>query len=328
MPAEVYENDIVAYAAGSEIPWHRTNCVEFDPDAPLREQWDKTSLNFEVCLEDLAMADGRLVNHRAVVRTDNRDVLGVVGPQWQPMQPRRICSILEQLVDEKIIRLHTAGTLRNGGRMWAQCEIVGHQSTFEIVPGDFLRRFYSIAQGLDGLLGVHAGFTDWRTVCANTLRASLEDARSRFVRIKHNRLVVDNVKDLIAAIDWESQELRLSIEKYKFLASKGVSRADLRKYVRLVLDVHLELDWDDLPTRSQNIVRSVEDLFEAGKGNDLPGARGTWWAGYNAVTEYLSHKRGRTADNRLDYNMFGAGRAVLEKALDVAVTMADVSAAA
>ena len=231
-------------------------------------------------------------------------------------------------MDEKIIRLHTAGSLRNGARMWAQCEIVGHQSEFEIVKGDQLRRYYTISQGFDGLLGVHCGFTDIRTVCANTLRASLQDPNSRFVRIKHNRLVVDNVKELIASIDWESQELVQTIEQYKYLTTRGVSRKDLRQYVRIVLDIHPEKEFDELPSRSQNIIRTVENLYETGKGNDLPGARGTWWAAYNGVTEYLSHVRGRSEDNRLDYAVFGPGRGVLNRALAEAVKYAELSSVA
>ena len=109
MSHEVGDLDKVAYAKGSGVPWHNTNCVEFDPSEPLDKQWEKTSLNYEVGVEPLQIiSDGREVTHRAVIRTDTRDILGIVGPQWQPMQPRRVCSILEQLVDENIIRLHTA----------------------------------------------------------------------------------------------------------------------------------------------------------------------------------------------------------------------------
>lgn len=327
MSHEVYENDKVAYVEGSDLPWHNENCVTFKADESLSEQWDKTSLNYTVRCEPLQIvSDGREVTHRAVCRDDNNDILGIVGPRWEPMQPREVRDILQQLVDEELIKLHTAGSLRNGARMWAQCEIVGTESRFEIVPGDELRRFYLIAQGFDGLLGVHCGFTDIRTVCANTMRAAIHEGR--MVRIKHNRLVVDNVRELIGSIDWESQELRQTIEQYQFLASRGVNRSDLRQYVRIVLNVPEDKEWDELPTRTKNIVQDVERLFTDGKGNANKHVQGTWYAAYNGVTEYYSHHRGRSDDNRLDYLWFGSGRSTLDHALQTAVKMADLSSVA
>jgi len=301
--------------------------VTFKPDESLRDQWDRTSLNYTVALEDLALvSDGRTVPNKAIVRTDNGEILGVAGPQWRPMQPHDVRDILEELVDDDTIALHTAGSLKNGRRMWAQCTINGHDDTAEIVKGDEIRQFYTIAQGLDYVLGVHCGFTRIRTVCDNTLQASM--AEGRFVRIKHNRLVVDNVRQLIDSIDWSTQELSMSIEKYQFLAKRGCRPSDLRKYVRLVLDVKPEVEWDDLHSRSQNIVRRVEQLFETGKGNDNPHAKGTWWAAYNGMTEYLSHERGRTAENRQDTLWFGTGRKTLDVALKAAVRFADASTVA
>jgi hypothetical protein len=31
----------------------------------------------------------------------------------------------------------------------------------------------------------------------------------------------------------------------------------------------------------------------------MRGVKGTWWAAYNAATEYLTHQRGKTDENRL-----------------------------
>jgi hypothetical protein len=44
----------------------------------------------------------------------------------------------------------------------------------------------------------------------------------------------------------------------------------------------------------------IATLFEQGRGNDLPGVRGTAWAAYNAVTEQLTWNRGNSQDQRLE----------------------------
>lgn len=43
--------------------------------------------------------------------------------------------------------------------------------------------------------------------------------------------------------------------------------------------------------QDQRCVSILTELFESGRGNDLPGARGTAWAAYNAVTEWVTHER-------------------------------------
>src|SRR4051812_18939460 len=82
------------------------------------------------------------------------------------------------------------------------------------------------------------------------------------------------------------------------------SRKDLERYVGVVLDLP---GGERRSTRARNIAERVGEFFEQGRGNDLPGVRRTWWAGYNAVTEYLSHERGRSQHNRLNSLWFGDG---------------------
>ena len=54
------------------------------------------------------------------------------------------------------------------------------------------------------------------------------------------------------------------------------------------------------------IYGEIETLFAKGRGNDMAGVKGTAWAAYNAVTEYITHERGRNADNRMNTAWFGS----------------------
>ena len=79
---------------------------------------------------------------------------------------------------------------------------------------------------------------------------------------------------------------------------------------------------DELSTRTKNIIGKVEEFFLLGKGNDLPGVNGTYWAAYNGVTEYLNYEKGRTNENRMDSLWFGQNGNLSQKALDTAVALA------
>lgn len=61
----------------------------------------------------------------------------------------------------------------------------------------------------------------------------------------------------------------------------------------------------------------IEILERGGRGLDMPGVKGTAWAAYNAVTEYLTWERGRSNDNRMQALWFGdIGKRALSAAAD------------
>ena len=117
------------------------------------------------------------------------------------------------------------------------------------------------------------------------------------------------------------QEFEATADQFRFLASKQINSADLNKYVKIVLDVHEQKE-DELSTRTKNIIGKVEEFFLLGKGNDLPGVNGTYWAAYNGVTEYLNYEKGRTSENRMDSLWFGQNGNMSQKALATAVALA------
>jgi hypothetical protein len=72
----------------------------------------------------------------------------------------------------------------------------------------------------------------------------------------------------------------------------------------------------------KNIIEEIVGLAEAGRGNDLPSVRGTYWTAYNGFSEWLSYSRGRSQENRLNSLWFGDGANLNRQALEVALAMA------
>ena len=145
--------------------------------------------------------------------------------------------------------------------------------------------------------------------------AQAENHENRDQREKNN---VEKLRDIMNLAD---QEFEATADQFRFLASKQINSADLNKYVKIVLDVHEQKD-DELSTRTKNIIGKVEEFFMLGKGNDLPGVNGTYWAAYNGVTEYLNYEKGRTSENRMDSLWFGQNGNMSQKALATAVALA------
>ena len=299
-------------------PWHGLG-TEIDDATTFWDAFQLAGLDWEVKTEPLYRKDGSEVKAQASVRTSDDRVLGVVGPRWTPLQNKDAFEVFEPMVDSGELKLHTAGSLRGGERVWVLCQL-GLENT-EIAKGDEISKFALLSNGHDGKLAVHFGFTPIRVVCANTEALARDCKASKLIRVRHHRFVKDNVEKLRDIMNLADQEFETTAEQYRFLASRSINVKDLRKYVKIVIGAHEEKE-EELSTRTKNIIGTIENLFESGQGNDLPGVAGTYWAAYNSVTEYLNYTKGRNNENRMDSLWFGQNGSMSQKALATAVALA------
>ena len=304
------------------MPWH--GCSEaLTGNESTSEVMEKAGLDWGVETQPLYRKIGdQFVPFKeafASVRDSDNSVLGCVGPRWTPLQNESAFKIFEPMVEQGLMAWHTAGSLKHGQRVWVLCQL--NLDNSEIVPGDEISKFALLSNGHDGKLAVHFGFTPIRVVCANTEAMARSSKASKLIRVRHHSNVLENVEKLRDIMDVANQDFEATCDQYRFLASRGINSEDLKKYVRIVFGQGGKTE-DEIKTRSMNIMNRVEDLFESGKGNNLPGVKGTWWAAYNSVTEYLNYEKGRNAANRMDSLWFGQNGVQSKTALDQAVALA------
>jgi phage/plasmid-like protein (TIGR03299 family) len=307
----------MAYFGG--LPWHRLGTALEEGDI---YDWPsasrKAGLDWEVELVPLITADTQAqVTHRAVRRTSDARVLGVVGPRYAPLQNRDAFQWFAPFLDAREAALHTAGSLKGGSRVWVLAKL--NRSPLVIAQGDEVEKFVLLSHGHDGSLAVRCGFSPIRVVCQNTLSMAHGSDASKLIRLKHTKDVLENLANVREVMDLANAEFEATAEQYRRLARKSVNQADLRKYVKRVLKIE---DGQDISTRSKNIVEEIVGLAEAGRGNSLPSIRGTYWTAYNGVSEWLTYSRGRSEDNRLNSLWFGDSALTNRHALGVALDMA------
>jgi phage/plasmid-like protein (TIGR03299 family) len=301
------------------LPWHGLGTALSETDL---YDWasasKKANLDWEVELAPLATADTQAqVAHRAVRRKSDSKVLGVVGPRYAPLQNRDAFAWFQPFLDAKEAALHTAGSLKQGSRVWVLAKL--HRDPSVIAPGDEVEKYLLLSHGHDGSLAVRCGFSPVRVVCANTLALAHGSDASKLIRVRHTGSVLENLANVRELMNLANAEFEATAAQYRRLARKGVNQADVRKYARRVLKIESE---EDISARSRNIVEEIVRLAETGRGNDLPSVRGTLWTAYNAVSEWLTYGRGRSGDNRLNSLWFGNSALTNRYALEVALEMA------
>jgi phage/plasmid-like protein (TIGR03299 family) len=307
----------MAYA--QETPWHGLGVTLEEGDL---YDWPRTctkaGLDWGVELAPLQTTDTQAaVEHKAVRRVTDGRMLAVVGPRFTPLQNRDAFAWFQPFLDAGEASLHTAGSLYQGRRIWVLAKV--GRAPLEIVPGDDVERFLLLSNGHDGGHAVRVGFTPTRVVCANTLAAAVGDKASRLIRVAHVSSVrahLDNVREVM---NLANQRFEAAAEQYRRLARRGVNAADLRRYVERAVQPK---DGQEMTDRLKAVIDRVVGLAEEGRGNALPSVRGTLWAAYNGVAEWLAYCRGRTQQTRLASLWFGEAVELNRHALETALEMA------
>ena len=325
-----------------ETPWHGLG-VKVDGDCNPADFMRAAGCDWEVDMAPLEIPQGTIslpktvsdadgnetqidaplgairVPNRAVYRTDNGKVLGVVGPRYQPLQNVHAFDWFKPFIDSGECQFHTGGCLWDGQKIWALAQI--NRETSEIVKGDNVAKFLMLSNSHDGTTAVRVGFTPIRIVCANTLAMAHNSDASKLIRIRHTSRTQNALEQVRDIINVANQEFEATAEQYRLLASRMFNQEDIRSYVKQILSIEDDATTKKGQTQAQNRIDEMLALIEGPRQN-LPGVRGTWWAAYNGVNEFWNYAAANNKSNRMDNLWFGTTATKNRNALKLALQMA------
>lgn len=243
----------------------------------------------------------------AVVRNTDSRVLGVVGPDYTPLQNTDAFGLLDSLSAGGEVRYHTAGSLRGGRRVWLLAEISSLR--IEPVPGDVSTPYLLLSNGHDGRVSLRVLPTAVRVVCQNTATLALQQGKRDGITIRHTGNMAAKVGEARKALGLCADAVETYAEQAAELARTPMTLPAFLAFAEtLVPDPET-----GNPARARGAREKLVELFEAGPGTELRGVRGTRWAALNAVTDYSAHWRTTTgtdaatkAANRLERIWFGS----------------------
>jgi phage/plasmid-like protein (TIGR03299 family) len=296
----------------TSTPWGAAATEIKDTFLSVEDVMANSGLNYNVILEDCYLSDGiKVPKTKITVRDDNRKVMGTVGDRYKILQNADAFSWFQDFIDAKVATIEHAGALKHGNLVFVQAKI--NNDPVEIVAGDAVQSYITMLNSFDGSTSIFAGFFPRRIFCQNQLPAL---KASKMLKLKHTKNLhvgLDKIKEIM---DVQNQEFIATTEQYKFLASKGVNKADLEKYVKLVFSKGEDDETEIRESRIQEITTS----FEEGLGQS--GNTRNYYGLFNALNETLNYTTGRSVDSRLASLWMGVNAQVNQKALDVALEMA------
>ena len=304
----------------NQTPWHGLGQRLIEVPT-IQEGIAAAGLDWTVSLKPLVTKEtGMDVPAMATFRNDNEKVLGVVGPNYKPLQNIEAFNFFQPVLEQGLATLETAGSLRDGKRVWILAKLKG--DPINIAKGDDILKYALLSNSHDGTMAVRVGFTPIRVVCANTLSMSHNNAQSQLIRVRHSGNVVENLELIRETMDMANAKFEAQAEQYRFLASRQINKSDLKKYIEVVFGMAPETE----RKRSSAVMENVLQMFDKGRGNDIDSIKGTYWAAYNAAIEYMQYESGKDRDARLDKNWFGQNVSKNNLALQTAITMATLAA--
>lgn len=320
MSHEIMARDSM-FSANGETPWHKLGRVIPGQVRTAADAIAAAGLDWHVSLAALRTDLGADVPMaRAVVRDDTAEVLGVVGTGFRVLQNRDAFAAFDPWAAEGILTYETAGSLRNGGRVWILARLA--LDSMSIGKGDDVAAFALLAHGHDGSLAIRVKGTCVRVVCANTLAASLLDGAVT-QRFTHRGDVVGKAANAVASLDGIREAAESQAAIYRALTNAGPKDDDaVLDYLAAVFQESSE----SLAAKGARKAPAIADLFEGNAiGAGLATSAGTYWGLYNALTEYLTHHagggNGERAGKRAESSVWGSAAGDAERGLSVAYVL-------
>jgi phage/plasmid-like protein (TIGR03299 family) len=223
----------------------------------------------------------------ATVRTNpftgEPDVLGVVGGRYTPLQNEDHAELLNLLAHESGAVFETAGSLRGGRQVFLTMQL---PHSIQVAGTDRVDPYIAALNSHDGTSAFRVLVTPMRVVCANTQAAAIRDHVSS-VCFKHTA----NAK---AAVQQARTTLGLTVKYCEAFAAEAEQLVNTTttdaQFWALIHNLYPPTP-ADAPTRSRNADADRTQAL-ATLWHDAPtqnGIRGTAWAAYQAVTEYVDH---------------------------------------
>jgi len=215
--------------------------------------------------------------------TGKAEALGVVGAGYEPLQNEDHAEFLNILADESGAVFETAGSLRGGRQVFITMQL---PDSLTVGGSDAVDLHIAALNSHDGSSAFRILVTPIRVVCANTQAAALRRAVSSYA-IRHTR----NAKQAVAAARDALGLTFAYVEEFQAEADRLIQTTLTDGAFEDLIEATFGPLDPDAPERTKQADADRQDVlsFLFHEAETQAGIRGTAWAGYQAITEYVDH---------------------------------------
>jgi len=262
-------------------------------------------------------------SHKALVRSDTKEPLGVVGANWCPMQNRTLAAIADSLGEgDEQVHCDTAGSLKGGKAVF-----IGLRGETTIMGGDETYQYLLLANRHDGMGSLRIHPTATRVVCMNTYAGSEADSHLGYAW-RHTaglKLRQDEIISVLKA--WRGRMSAIKAEA-DTLAALDVNSERVSAIMVAVYEATTRLKIPTNPTTAveqRRLIRATDAIAYMQKVFDTErsqGSKPSVWLAANSTTNWIQHVHGRLdGDNRTASCVLGTKAVETAQAMRIAQTV-------
>lgn len=273
-------------------------------------------------LDNADLISKSVPDYYATIRTDNENVLGVVGKDYEVVQNTDAFNFFDSIVGGDGIQYETAGALGKGERIFITAKLPNY---IKVGKDDLIEKYLFLTTSHDGFGSITAAFTPIRIVCNNTLNAALQN-HSNAIKIRHTvnaKERLETAHRLMGITNKLSSELESIFNRW---TKVRINDTEVKKLIQLAMVPNKEVlhniqsgKDDELSTCFKNICDNTFAYALSNPTQQLETTKGTLFGAYNSITGYFQNVRNyKNEEAKLKSLLFGGtGQLRTQKAFDL-----------
>ena len=253
-------------------------------------------------------------DYYATLRSDNNQVLGIVGKDYEVIQNTDAFNFFDAIVGGDGIQYETAGALGKGERIFITAKL---PSYIKVGRDDLIEQYLFLTTSHDGYGSITAAFTPIRIVCNNTLNAAMKN-HSNTIKIRHTANAKERLEQTHNVMGISNQLAQQLENVFDNWTKVKVNDPELQRLIQLAMVPNKEVleniqsgKWDELSTCFNNICSSVYEYSMSSPTQQTETTKGTLFGAYNAVTGYFQNVRNYKDDEAKLKSLLYGGTAQL-----------------
>lgn len=243
--------------------------------------------------------------------TGETEYLGIVGDDYTTVQNEQVTELLNLLVDETGAHFETAGSMREGRRVFVTMKL---PSAMQIAGVDDIDLYLACNTSHDASSGIRLDATPVRIVCANTQRLAYERSRSSYT-FRHTANVKVKISEAREALGLMWKHFATFETEAERMINEALTMGEFEKIVAELWPVAAgasDVTVNNAKQRTNTLRYLIRDA------DTQKAIKGTRWAGYQAITEYVDHFAPATSDTaRANRALTGTGADLKARAFDL-----------
>jgi phage/plasmid-like protein (TIGR03299 family) len=251
----------------------------------------------------------------ANVRSDTREVLGIVSERYKVAQNKDVFAFADDLIGNGSVKCtyETAGSLFNGRRVFMLVNMPKGR-----IAGDEYQPYLCLSNAHDGSACLQVFLTGIRVVCNNTLTAALNTAK-RKISIRHLSAMEQRKSEAVKTMGAASKYFH---DLEAFASELAGKQVNIGKVLDRLFPASMEMSKRQLAS-NREVKELIKNLLK--KKDDLQNFKGTAWGAYSAIADYRSNaqpKRKTTSYADSKMAMFLDGDPVMNEAQEIIMELA------